>query len=117
MRLCGLCRRFNLGNCRFRLAEAYIIPDRAAKQMRLLQHHPYLAVQLGRSKLRDRMRINPNNALRRFIEARNEADERRLTRSIHAYNSDGLASLHFKMNIAQYSLLHAAIIAEANMLE
>src|SRR5690242_17455374 len=87
----GLRRRPDLGFRLPRPAIADIVGDGCGEQHRLLRHDRQAAAQIVESQLTDVDSIDPHRAFLRIVEAQQQAEDRRLTRSGRAHDRYGLA--------------------------
>src|ERR1035437_522577 len=111
----GACRSFDLGPRCVGAAIGNVLGDRQREQKRLLEHQGDLAAQARQPHIAQVLPIDQNPPLGRIENARDQADQRTLSRSSWSHQSNRLARFYGKRNIPQDGLPFA--IVEADILK
>ena len=98
------------------VAVAQVVRHRAAEEERLLRHEADPAPQVLLRELADVHPVHEHGAARRLVEARDEADQRRLAAAGAADDGGGLARPRREGDAAQHRLLGAGV-AELHVAE
>ena len=98
-----------------RLAVRNVFGNRAVEQKRLLGHHADLRAQVAQGDAADIDPVDGETTVRDIVKARDEVDQRALTRPGLAHQADHLARLHHQVEVAQDDL--ARVVAKGRALK
>ena len=97
------------------VAKTNVASNRSSKELHILKHQPEQRPQLSQIDVPNVDTVEGNSALLNIVEAQQQADDRRLSRSSSSDDPDTLSRANFERYVLQYGL--AFDIGEAHVLE